>query len=68
MREELESLLRFIQGKGRFKFYGTGISTYPGRDGEHEKLHQACVELEELGLIYRHRDDDEYVLWRPIEE
>jgi hypothetical protein len=68
MRKELEELLRFIQGKGRFAFFGKGITTYTGRGKEHEELHQACVGLEELSLIRRQCDGGEYVLWMPVED
>lgn len=66
--EELEAVLEFISGKGRFSFLGGGVSTYPNReDGEHG-LHLACLELERRGLICRRQDDGDHILWMPVEK
>ena len=55
MREELRSLLEFI-GNGYFH-------TYPQGDENKRKFFAMCLELEKLGLITRHRDEDDWVVW-----
>ena len=69
MKAELKPLLGFIQGIGHR--WGPGIFTKPGladRDERLAKLHQACLELEQLGLIYRHFDSGKIIAWMPVEE
>jgi hypothetical protein len=58
---ELPEIIRWPLGVGSF-------TTYPGRDANNAALHAACVELESRGLVRRHRDDGEHVVWVAAEE
>ena len=48
---EAQELLSIIAGTGKFSLFGPGLRTYPGRDENNDKLHDACVELEKRGLV-----------------
>jgi hypothetical protein len=63
--ESLARLLHFIRG-GNGGILGKGIRTYRDRP-ENRAMHYACLELERRGLIARHKDDRDSVLWMPIE-
>lgn len=61
----LADLLAYIRGEGRYAMLGEGISTYPGHDANHERIYRACCELEQRGLIRRHREEPGHVLFVP---
>jgi hypothetical protein len=46
--------------------FGKGTLSYMGRNERNHSLHQACLELESRGLIYRFRSDGDCVLWMPV--
>jgi len=58
----LDELLDLIKGTGKFRFLPSGIHTYPGRDGK-DKVYDACLKLEKLGLIKRSIDEPGHVYW-----
>ena len=61
-------LLMAIRGVGSCGGLGRGLSTYPLADDENDKrLHEACLDLEQRGLIHRAKDEADYVLWMPLE-
>ncbi len=62
--EELNELLEFISGEGKFRHFGKGIHTYPNRDENNKKIFAACIELEKRGLVYRSIDEPEYVFFK----
>lgn len=52
--ENLDDLLKAIRGETGL---GPGFSTYPDESAEDQKkLHEACLQLERQGLIFRVRD------------
>lgn len=59
---ELKQLLDFIRGEGVWIAFGQGITTYPD---EPDEKHNACLELERRGLIYRRSETDTYIIWKP---
>lgn len=59
---ELDELMGLIAGRGRWAWTGRGLHTYPGT-----ALHEACVDLERRGNIYRHVDEPDHVCWMDIE-
>lgn len=63
--EYLDALLRFIRGAAEWKHYGSGIRTYPDGDDSSQKKHEACLELEQRGLIERELNDPDLVTWKP---
>lgn len=65
LSDDLEQLLKFIRGE--IVHWGTGITTYSDVD-ESPSKHQACLELERMGLIYRHFERDDAVVWKPVLE
>lgn len=64
------ALLAFIRGEGHH--YGKGITSHtiygsnPDWEGQ-RKLHQACLELEAAGVIYRISESKGCVVWMPTE-
>jgi len=67
----LSFLLEFIQGKGRFKLFGTGIRTYPFGDENNKNIHKGCLKLEQRNLIKRDYEENvgkasHMVVWVPI--
>lgn len=61
------ALLRFIREEGEHAIYGKGISTYPDRDASNQLIYEACVHLEQRGLVYRKIDEPGHVLFMPKE-
>jgi len=59
----LEGLFDVIRGVGPFGFFGKGIHTWPERGDE---IYNACLELEDAGLIYRKIDEPGHVFWMAI--
>ena len=64
---DLEDLLDFIAGRGRFTAFGDGMHTYPGRDENQKGLHDGCLELERRGLIVRTINTPDHCAWRTTE-
>jgi hypothetical protein len=56
-------LLEFIKGTGRFRLLGNGMHSYPGRDANNQKIHDACLSLETMKLIERTIDEPGHVIW-----
>jgi len=70
LSKDLQSFYEFIRGAGPYTLFGMGINTYP--DCNEDGLHDACLELEKTGLIYRKKEYVEEgqltsVLWMPTE-
>lgn len=61
--EGMQELLNFIKGEGRFRLLGNGIHTYPERDKNNQKIYDACLVLESMGVIERTIDDPGHVVW-----
>jgi hypothetical protein len=59
----LMELFAFIKGTGNCKFLGPGIHTYPGRDERNRQIFDACLVLEERGMIERSINQPDYVVW-----
>ena len=60
--ENLNELLKIIRGDTTL---GSGINTYPNAPEEDKiKLHEACLELERRGLIYR---ANAWIFWKAKE-
>jgi hypothetical protein len=62
----LMDLLAMVRGLGRWRIMGEGIHTYPQGDENNLKLYRACCELERRGLIFRAKDEPQWVFWRPV--
>ena len=61
--DDLNELLQIIKGE---RGIGPGINTYPNAPEEDKiKLHEACLELERRGLIYR---ANAWILWKAKEQ
>lgn len=65
MDENLAALLTFVHGEGHP--YGPGITTHP-EIPEKRALHEDCLRLEEMGLVYRYYESSKVVVWMPTEE
>jgi hypothetical protein len=64
--EQLQELLRFIQGK--VGFLAPGITSYKTDEPRQKLIHDGCLELEGLGKIVRHWEEEDLVVWKPKEE
>lgn len=61
----LQSLLNFISGQGHH--WGSGIITRPWLK-EKMGIHNDCLQLEQLGFIYRHwQDGNRLIVWKSKE-
>lgn len=61
--EFLSKLFEYISDRVKHSLWGTGIYTSQDGKGNDIKWHNACLELERRGLIYRKVDDGNCVLW-----
>jgi hypothetical protein len=69
MKEQSSELLDIIEGRGRWAFFGRGITTYPLADDENQRrIHAECLKLCERGKIYRHRVTEGSTIWMPKAE
>ena len=66
--EDLNELLEFIRGSGKYSSLGGGISTYPNGYEYQKKIFAGCVELEKRGLVYRFIDEPEHVHFKASPE
>lgn len=67
--EELKELLDFISGKGIFSHLSGGVHTYPiSQDEDHRSLFAACIQLENMQLVYRFIDQPDHVCFKAIPE
>ena len=62
--DNLNDLLVFIGGKGRFWILGNGIHTYPDGDDNQKRIYEGCVELEKRGKVYRFIDEPGHVCFK----
>lgn len=61
-REGPDDLLKIIGNKDEYAFLeNQGLYTFP--NDPTMQLHQACLDLEKQGLIYRHQEGAEFVHW-----
>jgi hypothetical protein len=58
-----QDLFDLIKGTGKYSIFGGGLHTYPGKGQANQRLHDACVELENEGLIKRQIDELGYVFF-----
>jgi hypothetical protein len=63
--DHLSFLLRFIRGEEQFSLLGAGITTYSDRDENNQRIYESCLELEKRGLIERHHDENNIIVWKP---
>jgi hypothetical protein len=68
MEQYLYELLDIIQGKGAWAVLGKGITSYVDFDNNNDRIHSACLKLEDIGLIYRRKINDKAFLWMPVDE
>jgi hypothetical protein len=64
----LSDLLGFIRGTGRDRMLGSGINTYPNHNERNKTIHNACLVLEERGLITRIIDNPNHILWGALQK
>lgn len=60
---DLQELLEFATGRGKWAWKGSGMCTHPTGDDNALGLHAGCVELERRGLLKRHLDEPGQVVW-----
>ena len=65
--QELADLLDGIKGEGRFKLFGPGMHTYPGRNSGEDFIYYSCLELEARGLIERNVVNPGHVSWAAVD-
>lgn len=64
---QLDELLSFIAGTGKYAIFGAGMHTYPKGDASQRLKYEMCLELEQQGQIRRHLVTEDKVVWMPTE-
>lgn len=65
---QLDELLSFISGTGKYAIFGSGMHTYPtSEDADQRRKYEMCLELEQQGKIRKHIVTDTATVWMPTE-
>lgn len=64
---QLNELLSFISGTGKWAHFGAGMHTYPNGDANDRLKYEMCLELERQGKVRKHLVTDTATVWMPAE-